>query len=128
MSHLSSVTSQQKYGLVMPMKKPVAQKKQVVLKKRSSLGAFNDEDEDNDDNDNDKEKIVGGYRDVERVNRQLLAKPSTSSLADTARMHNKALEEDPNVFDYDGSYDAFKASVVESHPLSRDATMAPPVS
>ena len=40
-------------------------------------------------------------------------------------LHNAAMEEDPNIFDYDGVYDDIKATTAQSHPLNRSAADAP---
>lgn len=63
-----------------------------------------------DDSDDDNTSM----NDVARVNAQLAKRRAADEAALLA-----AANEDPSIYDYDGSYDSFKAAEVKTHQLSQ---------
>jgi hypothetical protein len=131
---LSTVGKQVKYGLI--SKKPAAgmwsgplnvaytcnyssystliSATTVPLKPRST--AFRTDDSDDDDGN--------AANDIARVNAQLAKRRAADEAALLA-----AANEDPSIYDYDGSYDTFKAEKVSTHQLSQPTvSKEPPVS
>lgn len=101
---LSTVPTQIKYGLIKKSQPAVA--KAPVRPKPS---AFKDALED----DSEEEEEMS---DIGRVNAQLRKKNEQSQ----AKLEAASSEAD--IYDYDGSYDTFKAAAVTSHPLSQPST------
>jgi hypothetical protein len=86
----------------------------VPLKPRPT--AFQADDSDDDDGNTGN--------DIARVNAQLAKRRAADEAALLA-----AANEDPSIYDYDGSYDTFKAEKVSTHQLSQPtASKEPPVS
>lgn len=64
---------------------------------------------------------------ISRVNTQL-ANASRKKVASIDPIVQKALSEDPSCYDYDGTYDDFKAKEQVSHKLSQPSDNTAPVS
>lgn len=105
MSSLHTVPTQKSYGLI---KKSVPPSKKNLSNIKSNYQGFfaNDDDDLNDS--------------IQGVNKKLIRSASKID-KDVEKVHASAMAEDPNIFDYDGSYDHFKASHASSHPLSKAA-------
>jgi hypothetical protein len=86
----------------------------VPLKPRPTAFRTDDSDEDDDN----------AASDIARVNAQLAKRRAADEAALLA-----AANEDPSIYDYDGSYDTFKAEKVSTHQLSQPSVSKdPPVS
>ncbi|KAJ3202459.1 hypothetical protein HDU67_000546 [Dinochytrium kinnereticum] len=77
------------------------------MKMKSAASAFAQPHSDTDDDEDDEE---GKKKDARsKVNKDVIkARVAMTNNAKIEAMHKKAMEEDPNVFDYDGVYDAMK--------------------
>lgn len=100
---LSTVPTQTKYGLI-KKSQPNATKAPVRPKPAAFRDALEDDDEDEE-----------ALTDIGRVNAQLRKKNEENK----AKLEALSSAADADVYDYDGSYDAFKAAAVTSHPLSQ---------
>ncbi|TPX57508.1 hypothetical protein PhCBS80983_g03793 [Powellomyces hirtus] len=127
----AGVTSAPKYGLILRGKNAqqetgkkaatVGTTKFTLGKKLSQAKAFDADSDSNDEGDKDEEitsfsasKGAASARGAEqkRVNLELRAvQAQRSKLAEEE--HKKALEEDPNVFDYDAVYDDIKRAELD---------------
>ncbi|KAJ3013618.1 hypothetical protein HKX48_005648 [Thoreauomyces humboldtii] len=114
-----------KYGLILrgknaPPSKPSATTKFAIGRKLTQAKAFGS-DSDDDDEANKDEVITsfsslkggpGSSSEQRKVNVELRAvQAQRSKLAEEE--HRKALEEDPNVFDYDAVYDGIKQAEID---------------
>ena len=134
---LSTVNKQAKYGL---MPKKSAGLKEILISHeipwliflpcfpsyflapvtvaRPKLSAFGDGDSSDDDTPSSG---------VSRVNAQLSSIASRRN-ATVDPIANAALSEDPSIFDFDGTYDSFKAPDKVAHKLSQPSSSDAPVS
>lgn len=83
-----------KFGLILPEKKKIDQ---TETKKASVASIFNEED----DFDNDEEKELASLRKAKAT--ETVTKSISSSNEFVEKVHQEALKEDPNIFDYDAS-------------------------
>lgn len=100
---LSTVPTQLKYGLI---KK--SQSAAIKAPVRPKPSAFRDALEE--DSGDDEE-----MSDIGRVNAQLRKKNEINQ----AKLEAASSSAEVDIYDYDGSYDNFKAAAITSHPLSQ---------
>lgn len=93
------------------------------LKKTGFSEAFNEDSGD----EGDEGAKATNYRDVGRVN-LLLTQKSAAAERQANKIYSDALEQDPSAFDYDDSYDSFKAPELKAHALSQAVEKDAPVS
>ena len=105
MSQLSTVASQQKYGLV---KKGGVSSKPAPQQRALRPSAFSDALEDDDEDDNNTSGGKSGSQDIRKMSYEFHKRAQASNAVLDANA-TAALAEDPNVFDYDGAYDSFSA-------------------
>ncbi|CEI92342.1 hypothetical protein RMCBS344292_06603 [Rhizopus microsporus] len=100
-----------KFGLNLQKKKPIHPTPR--LDRSSAFGGDSDDEQDAQD------QKQAGQKAKAQVNRQLASyKTTTKKLQE---LHTKALEEDPNIFDYDAVYDDLK----EAERKQKEATKGP---
>lgn len=93
----------------------------IVANKRPHVAAFGNLDESDDECHHEQ-------NDVKRVNKFLESKYQSYN-EHLDKNSASAIAEDPSIFDFDGTYDNFKAAEVKKHKLSQQtiATKEPPV-
>jgi len=92
---LQTVKSQPKYGLI--KRQPTTTG--GVKAKRPQIFQVDDDDDDED---------VSKSKDFKTINQEVFRKSIATTKGGFDKLAVDALAEDPNVFDYDGSYDEFK--------------------
>jgi len=103
----------QKYGLVRP-NAAAKQEKTVGLKRPppSIFGRDALEDEDEDDGGGDSRSSKDAF--VKRANKMFdYQNQQNTTSKEVGKVHATAIDEDPSIFDYDGSYDSFKQQANE---------------
>jgi hypothetical protein len=109
----------------LPTRKPVIGSKRPPLTSIFGRDALEDDDDDDLEGGTDRKNEKDAF--IKRANK-IFSYQQSATANEATKLHASALEEDVNIFDYDGSYDSFKQESerkIASNRLNSASSTAP---